>query len=190
MPKSHTMAPGPDLSNPPVGRVPGRTAAHGPSPSSESRALRRAPKPQRCATTRANRRAQSRSRLQLARSPARSLRGLYQEPGARRLAARPQGSTMLGSREPRWRALPCRPFCRRHNALARGGIKPGHFRGRTFSKSDSKRDGRGCSRWRFTQRFDGLSSSKGKSRREAAGVCESSDVSMWRSRYSKHLRQR
>jgi hypothetical protein len=39
----------------------------------------------------------------------------------------------------------------------RGGVKPGHFRGRTFSKSDSKRDGRGCLQWRFTQRFDGLS---------------------------------
>ena len=183
MPKSHTMAPGPDLSNPPVGRVPGRTAAHGPSPSSESRALRRAPKPQRCATTRANRRAQSRSRLQLARSAARSLRGLYQEPGARRLAARRQLGSLVGAPRPG-------PFCRRHNALTRGGIKPGRFRGRTFSKSNSNMDGRGCSRWRFTQRFDGLSSSKGKSRREAAGVCESSYVSMWRSRYSKHLRQR
>jgi hypothetical protein len=31
---------------------------------------------------------------------------------------------------------------RRHNAVTRGGVKPGHFRGRTFSKSDSKRDGR------------------------------------------------
>jgi hypothetical protein len=64
----------------------------------------------------------------------------------------PRGSTMVGSREPRWSALPCRPFCRRHNALARGGIKPGHFRGRTFSKSNSNRDGRGCSRWRFTSK--------------------------------------
>ena len=35
---------------------------------------------------------------------------------------------------------------------SRGGVKPGHFRGRTFSKSDSKRGGRGCSRWRFTSR--------------------------------------
>src|ERR1700730_16062004 len=51
---------------------------------------------------------------------------------------------------------------RRHDAVARGGVKPGHFRGRTFSKSDSKRGGRGCSRWRFTPRFDGLSSSKGR----------------------------
>src|SRR3984893_8441336 len=57
---------------------------------------------------------------------------------------------------------------RRHDAVARGGVKPGHFRGRTFSKFDSKRGGRGCSRWRFTQRFDGFV--EGKSRREAARV--------------------
>ena len=59
---------------------------------------------------------------------------------------------------------------RRHDAVARGGVKPGHFRGRTFSKLNSKRDGRGCSRWRFTQRFDGLSSSKGRAWRETARV--------------------
>jgi hypothetical protein len=29
-------------------------------------------------------------------------------------------------------------------AMARGGVKPRHFRGRTFSKSDSKRDGCHC----------------------------------------------
>ncbi len=40
----------------------------------------------------------------------------------------------------------------------RGGIKPGHFRGRTFSN----RDGRGCLQWRFTRRFDGLFSLKGR----------------------------
>ena len=58
---------------------------------------------------------------------------------------------------------------RRRNAVARGGVKPGHFRGRTFSKPDSKRDGGGCSRWRFTQRFDGLSSSKGRADASGAG---------------------
>src|ERR1700730_18350277 len=59
---------------------------------------------------------------------------------------------------------------RRHNALARGGVKPGHFRGRTFSKSDSKRDGRGCSRWRFTQRFGGLYSSREEQAPGGAGL--------------------
>jgi hypothetical protein len=76
--------------------VPGRTAATALSVFGEHGIKTNAPKPQ-SATTRANRRAQSRSRLQLARSAARSLRGLYQEPGARRLAARRQLGSLVGA---------------------------------------------------------------------------------------------
>jgi hypothetical protein len=64
--------------------------------------------------------------------------------------------------------------------VARGGVKPGHFRGRTFSKSDSKRDGRGCSRWRFTQRFDGLSSSKGRAGARVFGLSRDTIAKMCR----------
>src|ERR1700730_16964908 len=62
-----------------------------------------------------------------------ALRRTLQSPNAARSTrARRQGSTMVGSREPRWSALPCRPFCRRHNALARGGIKPATFEAEPF----------------------------------------------------------
>ena len=68
------------------------------------------PKIIRCAVyTRKSDRVWSRAGVQLAGRPARSLRGLYQEPGPRGLAARsPTTMTMAVSRAARWSGRPCR----------------------------------------------------------------------------------